>query len=171
MRALLALTALLLLGVLGYAIYENASPALGQSDKNEAGTAQDKAASEAVPIQPASDLKLADSSEPLLDKVYSADVRASWAKFRPAVERLVPDPDGIGACPPAYLHARSSLVVRRYIRPINGFHIWQHEDGSETWLHYSRSKDPKTGETLTTPVISTVVPTKVHPRADEAKAP
>lgn len=173
MRALLAFLTLVLLAAVGYAVFGNERPDVVASDRNEAERVQNKQeGSETLSKLP---VQLPDASsstikDALPREVWEDGERATWESFRSAVERLVPDPDGIGPCPPVHLGARPGLVVHRYIRPINGYHVWEHEDDSWTLLHFRPGKDAKTGESLALPVISTIRPTKSKPIFDETKS-
>jgi hypothetical protein len=85
--------------------------------------------------------------------------RSSWAKYRNALEQQVPDPDGIGPCPPPHMGGWPALVVRRFLDHESGDRIWLHEDGSKTWEHYQRTKDPGAKKAIDRWIISTAVPT------------
>jgi hypothetical protein len=92
--------------------------------------------------------------------------RALWTRLRPASERLVPDPDDVGPCPPPDVGGLTAKVVRRYRDPWNGFRVWIHDDGSFTYLHASGGGgvDPKTGRRLESgEMVTTGVPTKPLP--------
>lgn len=90
-----------------------------------------------------------------------------WALLRPARERLVPDPDKIGSCPPVDIGGRPNPVIQKYMDPINGFKVWKHDDGSYTYLHPmgggNGEIDPKTGRPRLREMVTTLVPTDPLP--------
>ena len=87
--------------------------------------------------------------------------RRLWAKLRPAVERLLPDPDNVGPCPPAHTGARKSPAIRRFRDPLGGFAVWEHDDGSYTYLREvaPRRHDAGSGLTWVSEWVDTGVPT------------
>ncbi len=85
--------------------------------------------------------------------------RSGWGRFRNPLEEKVPDPDGIGPCPPAYLGGHPAFVIRRYLDRESGDRVWMHEDGAMTLHHYERSKDPGGSKVVGRWIISTAVPT------------
>ena len=90
--------------------------------------------------------------------------RRLWANLRPAVERLLPDPDNVGPCPPAHKGARKNAAVRRFRDPLGGFAVWEHDDGSYTYLREvaPRRHDPKSGLTWVSEWVDTGVPTEAR---------
>ena len=85
--------------------------------------------------------------------------RSPWHKYRNPLEAKVPDPDGVGPCPPPQLGGHPALVVRRFLDHETGDRIWMHEDGAMTMHHYERTKDPGRKEEIGRWIISTAVPT------------
>lgn len=76
--------------------------------------------------------------------------RIRWTPPRPplAGEEKVPDPDGIGPCPPRKLPPgrRDTPVVRRYIDRRTFEPTWVHADGSLTSLNVAVVEIPGKGK-------------------------
>jgi hypothetical protein len=75
------------------------------------------------------------ASRPSPRYVTPPSEREQWARMRPPEEALLPDPDGIGPCPPPHLNngAGASRVVRRFLNE-ERIPTWLHEDGGITQI-------------------------------------
>ena len=95
----------------------------------------------------------------------SDEEKELWRELRPVAESQVPDPDGVGPCPPEHLGGHPALVVRRFRDPSTGHLIWVHEDKARTILQPGMFEpDPKTGEQMPTArVVTKQVPTGGKP--------
>jgi hypothetical protein len=104
--------------------------------------------------------------EDQMEKLRPTDEqRDLWRQLRPIAESQVPDPDGIGPCPPVHLGGHGALVVRRYREPGTGHLIWVHADRARTIIQPGMfKKDPETGEQYpTTALVTTQVPSAPAP--------
>ncbi|PIE23912.1 MAG: hypothetical protein CSA62_05835 [Planctomycetota bacterium] len=95
----------------------------------------------------------------------SDEEKELWRELRPVAESQVPDPDGVGPCPPEVMGGHPALLVRRFRDPSTGYLIWEHEDHARTILQPGMFEpDPKTGEPVpTTRVITKQVPAEEKP--------
>lgn len=107
------------------------------------------------------------SKEVQVDEASTAAERRKWKLLRPPAEQLLPDPDGIGPCPPRTIGGHPAPVIRRYINPVNGFHVWEHVDGAQTWIHWSPEEVRDDGTRFRRRIVSTVVPTEPLPIAPD----
>jgi len=102
-----------------------------------------------------------------VEEASTSEERRKWRLLRPAGEQLLPDPDGIGPCPPRRYGGHPARVTRQYINPTNGFHVWEHVDGAQTWIHWSPERTRPDGTRFRTRIITTVVPTDPMPISPE----
>lgn len=160
------LLTLLLLVILALGAYLLMGPGDGSGDGTGTADPGGSSASHATHLPQAiraPNLDFQEDQAPLGDlaeKDLAKIDRSGWPKFRNPLEQRVPDPDGIGPCPPPQLGGRPNLVVRRFRDWETGDRIWMHEDGSMTWHHYERGKDPGRKEVIGRWIISTAVPTE-----------
>ncbi|MFQ5504395.1 MAG: hypothetical protein ACE5F1_06300 [Planctomycetota bacterium] len=157
MRALFLLLVLILLGGGAVLLFDRPEPGESRSIE-ERPSAPDETEEPAQPEQPDKPSKKAETAD-------ESDEAAEWASLRPASERLVPDPDCIGPCPPAHLGGHPTRVIRRYLDPDNGYKTWVHEDGAVTQISFTREESGTPGEKLSRRVILTSVPTEPKPIA------
>lgn len=165
MKALVSLILLLLVGGGGYYVFfvlpEQAGEPVTRTEPSE-GPVQGSSAAK----QESGELKA--KQVPAAKEVETDDKakrRELWAKLRPACERLIPDPDNVGPCPPVDRGGRPQPVIQRYLDPANGFAVWVHDDGSYTYLHPTGGYlDKNTGKTAPLgEMVTTLVPTEPKP--------
>jgi hypothetical protein len=161
MKALIGALVLLVLGGGGYYVFVE----MPSRPSDPVSPAEPSSAAESAP--PAATGEVTAPAVPAApDANKEQKRRALWTRLRPASERLVPDPDDVGPCPPPDVGGLTAKVVRRYRDPWNGFRVWIHEDGSFTYLHAGGGGgvDPKTGRQLEGgEMVTTGVPTKPLP--------
>ena len=166
MKALLSLNFVLLLGAGGYYVLVVLP---GADPVSEDGDPEVQPGLRGVGADPATNGKDGGlKASPVQGPGERSDEekrRRLWARMRPASDQMIPDPDGVGPCPPPDVGGHSAPVVRRYLDPLNGFHVWVHDDGAHTFLHWvAGGRDPKTGGQLPPrEIVSTAVPTEALP--------
>ena len=113
-----------------------------------------------IPGTPLLDPRAWPWKEPGLPNLQAAKrlARIRWNPPRKPLpgEDRVPDPDGIGPCPPRNLPPgrRDTPVVRRYIDPRTFEPTWVHADGSLTSLNVGAREIPGKGKELFVQILT-----------------